>query len=253
MGNRCKTKWQFIEDAQKVHGNKYDYSNVEYVNCKKKVKITCPLHGDFMITPDGHLQGRGCPVCRYIRPKVANPESVNDLHLLKTTEQAYIVWHSMLNRCYSKKYQSKRNTYYNVSVCEEWHKFSNFKKWFDEHYVDGWQLDKDILVKGNREYAPNKCCFVPQELNTIILKSQKTRGKYPIGVSFNKRLNKFRADYSTKEGKVYLGLFNDETEAFNAYKTKKEQHIKNIADKWKSKIDVEVYNALYNYNVEITD
>lgn len=253
MGNRCKTKWQFIEDSKKVHGNKYDYSKVEYVNCKEKVKITCPLHGDFMITPDGHLQGRGCPTCRYIRPKVVTYGCINDLQLLKTSEQSYIVWKSMLNRCYSEKYLRKRSTYCDVSVCEEWHNYSNFKKWFDEHYVDGWQLDKDILVKGNKEYAPNKCCFVPQELNSIILKSNKKRGKYPIGVSFNKKLNKFRADYSTKEGKIYLGLFDSEKEAFSAYKINKEQYIKKMADKWRFKIDVEVYDALCNYNVEITD
>ena len=59
-----KTKEQFINDAQKVHGNKYDYSKVEYNNCKEKVKIICPIHGIFEQTPDSHISGSGCPQCR---------------------------------------------------------------------------------------------------------------------------------------------------------------------------------------------
>lgn len=59
-------KERFVEKAKKIHNNKYDYSKVDYVNCKIKVCIVCPEHGEFWQTPDNHLQGRGCPVCRYI-------------------------------------------------------------------------------------------------------------------------------------------------------------------------------------------
>ena len=53
----------FIERARKVHGDKYDYSKVEYVNNNKKVCITCPNHGDFFMAPAGHWKGNGCPKC----------------------------------------------------------------------------------------------------------------------------------------------------------------------------------------------
>lgn len=61
-----KNIYDFIEDAERVHGNKYDYSKVVYNGCKEKVCIICPEHGEFWQTPDAHVQGRGCPVCRYI-------------------------------------------------------------------------------------------------------------------------------------------------------------------------------------------
>lgn len=54
---------QFIEEATKVHGGLYEYHKVEYVNTNSKVCIVCPIHGDFMQTPSGHLIGHGCPYC----------------------------------------------------------------------------------------------------------------------------------------------------------------------------------------------
>ena len=53
----------FIEKAKKVHGEKYDYSHVNYINTLTKVKIICPEHGEFVQTPNNHLQGRGCRKC----------------------------------------------------------------------------------------------------------------------------------------------------------------------------------------------
>ena len=67
---------KFLEKARKVHGDKYDYSKVEYVNCKTKVCIICPIHGEFWQTPDNHLQGKGCKEC-----------SFSKIPLRKTTEQ----------------------------------------------------------------------------------------------------------------------------------------------------------------------
>ena len=53
----------FIEKARKVHGNKYDYSKFVYVNNKTKGIVMCPIHGEFEITPNGHLRGNGCNLC----------------------------------------------------------------------------------------------------------------------------------------------------------------------------------------------
>ena len=54
---------EFIEKSQKIHGDKYDYSKVEYANNRVKVTITCPIHGDFKQKPLDHLHGSGCPEC----------------------------------------------------------------------------------------------------------------------------------------------------------------------------------------------
>jgi protein-arginine kinase activator protein McsA len=58
-----KTTEQFIYDARLVHGEKYDYSLVDYKNTDSKVKIICPKHGVFEQAATGHLQGNGCPKC----------------------------------------------------------------------------------------------------------------------------------------------------------------------------------------------
>ena len=61
-GRRLTTE-EFIKKAKEVHGDKYDYSKVEYKNTSTKVCIICPEHGEFWQTPNEHLQGHGCRKC----------------------------------------------------------------------------------------------------------------------------------------------------------------------------------------------
>ena len=63
MGKR-KTTEEFIEQAKAVHGNKYDYSKVEYKGSHTKIIIVCSKHGEFEQDPNSHLQGRGCKKCQ---------------------------------------------------------------------------------------------------------------------------------------------------------------------------------------------
>ena len=63
MQGRRLTKEEFIEKARQVHGDKYDYSKVEYKNNKTKICIVCPIHGEFWQRPNDHLNGRGCDKC----------------------------------------------------------------------------------------------------------------------------------------------------------------------------------------------
>lgn len=60
---RFKTTDEFIKQARAIHGDKYDYSKTEYVNCKTEVTIICPKHGEFKTKPSTHLNGHGCPLC----------------------------------------------------------------------------------------------------------------------------------------------------------------------------------------------
>jgi hypothetical protein len=62
---RRKTLENFIEEAHKVHGNKYDYSKVKYVNTNTKVRIICPIHGEFEQRPADHIKGVGCKYCSH--------------------------------------------------------------------------------------------------------------------------------------------------------------------------------------------
>lgn len=63
-GTHLKTNQEFIVDAKKVHGDKYDYSKVDYIGNKKHIVIICPKHGEFKQTPNDHLRGKGCPHCK---------------------------------------------------------------------------------------------------------------------------------------------------------------------------------------------
>ena len=58
MSKKLTTK-EFIERAKNVHGDKYDYSKVNYINCEEKVCIICPIHGEFWQIATEHLQGHG--------------------------------------------------------------------------------------------------------------------------------------------------------------------------------------------------
>ena len=60
------TTEEFIKRAREVHGDKYDYSKVEYVTNRTKVCIVCPEHGEFSQRPKEHLKGSGCPQCGII-------------------------------------------------------------------------------------------------------------------------------------------------------------------------------------------
>lgn len=63
LNKRNKYKAEFIKSAKKIHGNKYDYSKVDYTHSSEKVIISCPKHGDFQIRPNNLLSGTGCPAC----------------------------------------------------------------------------------------------------------------------------------------------------------------------------------------------
>tara|TARA_R110000851_G_scaffold144052_1_gene283091 strand:+ start:397 stop:1050 length:654 start_codon:yes stop_codon:yes gene_type:complete len=81
--------------------------------------------------------------------------------------KSYDVWMSMLARCYSDKYQADKPTYIGCSVAKDWHDYQVFADWFALNYVEGFHMDKDILLKGNRIYGPNTCKFVSPAANTV--------------------------------------------------------------------------------------
>lgn len=172
-------------------------------------------------------------------------------------EPSYESWHAMITRCYSKKTQERQKTYKDCEVCEEWHNYSNFKKWYDENYynIDGCKmcLDKDIFSKGNKIYSPENCVFVPSRINLLFVKNNKNRGDLPIGVKRSKNGRYVSACLNNESKVQYLGTFDDVETAFDTYKQFKELTIKQVADEYKNKIPQRLYDALYNYKVEITD
>lgn len=162
------------------------------------------------------------------------------------------LWKNMLKRCYSEVSFKKSPRYEQCLTSETFNHYQQFKTWCNSQLGFGnmgWELDKDILVKGNKIYSEDTCCFVPKEINLLLVKHDKGRGDYLLGVDYHKNRKQFRARCSDK----HLGWFNTEIEAFLAYKQAKEAYIKDVANKWKDQIDPRAYDALMKYEVEITD
>ena len=166
---------------------------------------------------------------------------------------SYMRWKNMLHRCYNSNYHLKFPTYKGCTVCEEWLNFQNFAKWFEDNYIENFQLDKDILIKGNKIYSPETCCFVPQEINYLFIKNDKFRKDLPIGVMRHTIKGYYKSSMSKNNKSLDLGIFTNVLEAFNEYKIKKELYIKETADRFKKLISSKTYNSLYDYKIEIED
>lgn len=154
----------------------------------------------------------------------------------------YRKWHDMLRRCYSKKYQDRQPTYIGCSVCEEWLTFSNFKAWMEKQAWEGKDLDKDLLVSGNKEYRPDVCMFVTSWINKLITDHGAKRGAYPIGVSLFKRDGNFRADVNAKGIAIRLGRFPTPQNAHAAWQKAKIAIIRETAE---AESDVRLVSALH--------
>lgn len=169
----------------------------------------------------------------------------------------YITWSSMFYRTSCDKFKNKNHTYKDTFVCEEWHNYQNFIKWFKDNYYEipneKMCLDKDILVKGNKIYSPDTCVFVPHAINSLFIKSNKSRGNLPIGVSYVKKNGRYESYLSKYNKKVNLGYYDTIEEAFKVYKSNKEKYIKEVADKYKMYIPEKLYKAMYEYEVDIND
>ena len=173
----------------------------------------------------------------------------------------YALWMDMLRRCYSDTYKKKNQTYIDCEVSNKFKSYEYFYEWCNKQIgfsVDGngnsFQLDKDLLIKGNRVYSESTCVFIPREINQLLVKCTASRGEYLIGVHWPKTNKAFVAQVNKGKGKRdYLGYFKTEIEAFKAYKIAKESFIKEQANEWKGKIDGRAYEALMKYTVNITD
>ena len=180
------------------------------------------------------------------------PSTVNSV-----LTKGYTLWCNMLKRCYSDACKKKQPTYEGCEVSDNFKSYEYFYEWCNEQIgfgIDNFQLDKDLLTKGNKVYSEDSCVFIPSEINKVLTKRTASRGKYLIGVSWDKTNKAFVARVNKNKGmQEHLGYFNTEIEAFNAYKTAKEAFVKEQAKNWKSQIDDRAYKALMNYQVEITD
>ena len=164
----------------------------------------------------------------------------------------YKVWHSMIVRCYSKKSHKHSPTYIGCSVCNEWLYFSAFKQWMTLQSWENNELDKDILVEGNKIYSPKSCCFVPSTINSLMNDNKKKRGNRLIGATYRggAKGDRYEASISIDGLWVYLGSFGSEIEASESYKKAKTQ---NLLSKAYKQEDERVKFAILRYAGKLMD
>lgn len=175
-------------------------------------------------------------------------------HKTKTTGEmtrVYYSWCNMLRRAYCPKLHARHPTYIGCEVDKEWHDFQEFAEWFENHEYSnhGYQLDKDLLIPSNKIYAPDRCVFVPRQLNTLLNDSGAMRGQYPQGIRFYKNTNRFRASININGKKQHLGYFDCPNEAYMVYRKAKEANVKRMALEWQDRIADNVFQALMNWEL----
>ena len=158
----------------------------------------------------------------------------------------YNAWGNMLKRCYNKKEIEKYPTYRDCYVCDEWHNFQNFAEWYTEQkgYDENYELDKDLLISGNKVYSPDTCMLAPSQINSLLLDCGARRGEYPVGVCYDKKLGKFKAQISIDGKPRHIGFFKTVEQASEAYQIAKKANIKRMALEWQDRIDKRLFDAL---------
>lgn len=165
--------------------------------------------------------------------------------------RSYDAWRKMFSRCYDKRYLLRQPTYEGCIVCEEWHNFQNFAKWYEENYYecDGYktQLDKDWLIFGNKEYSPENCIMVPSLINSCILTHNKIKyNNLPDGMAptDSKKFNVRLSMYSKRKD---LGIYDTLKEAMMVYKDKKIEYVKELAYRYQSYIPQKLFEKMLDY------
>ena len=227
-GIKSSTK-EFIEKAKKVHGEKYDYSKVEYVNNHTKVCIICPIHGEFWQIPNSHLNGNGCYTCSYIKRG-------NDK---KTTLDEFI---KKAKEIHGNKYDYSKVEYINAwtKVCIICPKHGEF--WQTPHqHLSGHGCFKCKQSKLEREIgnllSNNNIKFIEQ-----------------CGKSVFSWLNKLKIDFYLPEYNIAIECQGEQHfKPIDAFGGKNEFEIISIRDKRKKKLcDINniklIYYANYKFN-----
>lgn len=162
-------------------------------------------------------------------------------------KEEYSIWSGMLERCYDSEYHIDKPTYADCTVCEEWHNFQNFAEWCQTQKgfkLQGYQLDKDLLVYGNRKYSPEACCFIPSYVNSLFSCSDSIRGDLPLGVTLGiysktkgqRYLAQVRAKKISNYGQRYLGSFGTISDAHKAWQVAKSKVIQDTLNIYSTEV-----------------
>lgn len=163
----------------------------------------------------------------------------------------YKLWSGMIGRAYGKSYQQGMPTYKDCSVHEDWHNFQNFAEWCDLQYKeDGWHLDKDLKIFGNKEYSEAACSFVPSRLNYVLLGIGGIR-KSALFVGIKRNGLGYSVEMQKDMKKHYLGTYTTEKEASDVYIEHRCKQVREVASKFIERgVDCKVMHNLLNFSRE---
>jgi hypothetical protein len=221
----------------------------EYVNANK-VYVKFINTGGERYTTTGNLK-RGL-VKDYLTPVVCGVGFIGNgkypCRVGGKVTKEYSHWSAMLQRVYEP---DGVTAYEDVSVAECWRNFQGFAHWCQSQkgFSEGcFNLDKDLLKKGNRVYSPDHCCFIPYHVNTAItgMKCFNTSGETGV---YKSKTGMFCAEITMNGSKVHLGSFKTKEQASFAYKNAKESYVQSLAEVYKERVAENVYNAIKNWRV----
>ncbi|QOE32309.1 DNA binding protein [Klebsiella phage Muenster] len=176
---------------------------------------------------------------------------INDIHrdskLDSDYYRCYGIWVGFLRRCYSNNRSLKNISYTNTVVCDEWKYYSNFKIWYYNNYIEGYQIDKDVIGGTLDIYSPETCAFIPNLINSCIIDGNRKDKSTPIGVSLSIYKNnvKYRTCI-TKYGKQLknFGLYDNPYDAHKIWQIEKRNYLLELIDKYSNDVVPEVIQGL---------
>lgn len=177
---------------------------------------------------------------------------------------AYSIWNGIYNRCYRTIESNSRACYEKSTMCDQWLKDRDiFAEWYNSNYYEcegeSMAVDKDLLCPGNTEYAPDKCCILPQTINTMLsnckkhnLPNWKRSSDLPLGVRYSTGMKMYYGEItpSGHDEVIRLSYWDTPEEAFAEYKMIKQADILIMAAKYKSKVPKHIYEALLKVEVK---
>lgn len=170
------------------------------------------------------------------------------------------IWKDIVKRTTAGSYaQSKLNTYVGCTLDERFKSYQYFNEWYKRQigFDLMYEVDKDLLVKGNKHYSPELCTLLPKIINGTLCNSKRARGDLPVGVTLHGQNDMYVARCRYVEDgerkRKTIGYYKTPEDAFQGYKAFKEAYLKRLADYYRDTISAEAYEALQNYTIEEDD
>lgn len=222
MSSKMTTQ-KFIERALSIHGDKYDYSKVDFVNYKTKVIIVCSIHGEFHQKISNHLQGKGCARCGFIQGNKVHKDRLIKERVLSINQPEEYKLIRLNNGSFAKVDNEDFERVKDYPWCiKEGYAFNRVLGRMHRYIMNA---PDDMLVdhKEIEETLDNRKSnlrLATRPQNSMNSKSKKGSTSIYKGVSWNSSSKKWKAQIALKGKNYHLGEFDDEIECAKVYDKK---------------------------------